>query len=378
MSDRKPLTVRRATVFGGGAFGTSLSLLLVRNQASDVRIWHPSKKECDEFNSTRRNDKFLKGVTLPKALTYTVDVSKALFMDDGSKSSSKDDAVEVIIFAIPTQFFRGFLEKNKDAMTRALKHCKIAFMACKGIENKTLLLPTKILDDVLGKEAAAGRMAVIAGPSFAIEVAEGKLTAVTIAAADIDLARYGQQLLTTEDGTFRCFASAPDMITCEVASSMKNVVAIASGAADGLGLGRNARALIITRGLVEIVQLAQALAHGEAQKRQSLPAVLSLAGVGDVVLTCTSSKSRNFTVGQRVGKGETMDEIRNSMTAVAEGVATAESLTALARKLGCRLHLCEAVNDVLQGKTSVKEAMDRLVDPRKTPLTDEPLIHAKL
>jgi glycerol-3-phosphate dehydrogenase len=368
---RKPVSISRGTVFGGGAFGTATALLLVRNGAKEVRVWHPSKKDVEEINKTRRNDKFLKGVGIPSQLTYTVDAREALFAD--GDRDVVDVPPEVIVFAIPTQFLRGFLTKNKHLITQCLQKSKVSFMACKGIESKTLMLPTKILEDVIGRDNCS-KVAVVAGPSFAIEVAQNKLTGVTIAARTIELARLGQQILTTQDGSFRCYASAPDMIVCEVASAMKNVVAIAAGAADGLGLGRNARALIITRGVTEIVSLARGLAHTEEEKSHVLPAVMSLAGIGDMILTCTSSQSRNFTVGRRIGKGESLDDIKKSMTAVAEGVATAEALTALSRKLEVRLPLCETVNDVLAGRCEIKEALKRLTDPSVAALEDEPAL----
>jgi glycerol-3-phosphate dehydrogenase len=369
-NDVKPVTMERGCVLGGGAFGTALAMLLVHNGANDVRIWHPNEKEVHEINKARENKKYLPNVKLPPAIKFTTDVEWALF-------ASQESNPEVIIFAIPTQFFRGFLEQNKKLLMSNLHRCKVALVASKGIENKTLRLPSQIVEDVLGKDTCRKRLAVVAGPSFAKEVADGKLTGVTVAARNIKLARVAQALLTTPDGMFRCFATAPDVITCEVASSVKNVIAIAAGAADGLGMGRNARAYIITRGLIEIVLLARALGTSADQEQlHALPAVLSLAGVGDVVLTCSSSTSRNYSVGQRLGKGESLADIKKNMTAVAEGVATAESIAELSRNVGSeRLVLCDAVNDVLRGKLTTKEAMEKLINPKLMPLTDEPIMN---
>ena len=355
---RRPVQVDSGVVFGGGAFGTCLAMLLTRNGAKKVRVWHPFAEEVDKMNKSCMNEKYLPSVQLAPEIEFTADVKTALSTNS-----------PVLAFAIPTQHVRTFLRKNKPMLESAMERSKIVFIACKGIETSTLAFPLRIFEEELGR-AVHSKFAVVAGPSFAIEVAESKLTHVSVAARDLGVARYGQEVLSTFDGSFRCFA-ARDVMACEVASAMKNVLAIASGAAQGLGLGRNARALIITRGLIEIVLLADALTG----KSGSLPAILSLAGVGDIVLTCTSSKSRNFSVGVRIGKGERIADIQKSMTAVAEGVATADALEKLAKKAGVKLPLCEAVFSVLQGRTTCKDAMDVLTDPKKTGLSDEPLAH---
>lgn len=347
-----PEPVHRATVLGGGAFGTCLALVLARKGAT-VALWHPASKECASFNAQRENTLYLAGVRLPERVTYTADVAAAV------------QGAELLLFAIPTQFVASFLTTHHSAITAAIDRAVAFVVCCKGIEKGTLRFPADIFRAALGAECCAAKMAVLAGPSFAKEVAQGQLTGVTVAAATLPLARSVQRRMSTDDGTFRAYAST-DIVGCEVASALKNVLAIASGVCAGLGLGRNARAFLITMGLAEISRLATALGSNGSS-------IVGLAGLGDLLLTCSSEQSRNFTVGKRLGEGETLKDVTHSMRAVAEGVATSFALADLRRKLGVRLPLCAAVHDVLCGTTHPKDAMAALVLPARTPLSDEPL-----
>ncbi|KEG11909.1 glycerol-3-phosphate dehydrogenase [Trypanosoma grayi] len=343
--------VKHAAMVGSGAFGTAMATVLAK-KAETVSVWHLDAKEAQMINEKRENVLFLKGVPLPSNVTYTADTMACIANAD------------ILLLAIPTQFLRGYLKKNSDLIRRHIVERRVPIVVCsKGIERSSLQFPAQILADFL----PGYPISVLAGPSFALEVAKGMHTHVCTAATDINMARRVQRIITTADGTFRCWAST-DIVGCEVASAVKNVLAIASGAIKGLGTDCNARAALITRGLLEIRNLTLALGGtGEA--------VFGLAGLGDLLLTCSSELSRNFTVGKKLSQGMTMAEIRRTSKAVAEGVATAESLEQLAKKMRVRLPVAHEVYGVLYENKDVKKAFDKL---QRCPMQDEglpPLSH---
>lgn len=328
--------VKHAAVLGSGAFGTALACMLAK-KAKTVSVWHINKNEAHRINEARENKYFLKGVSLPTNVSFTADVEACLA------------GAEIVLFVVPTQFLRGFLNKNYEIVRKHVMAKNVLTVMCsKGIEKSSLLFPSQIL----GKFFPGYPIAVLAGPSFAIEVANGMLTNVCAAAEDIHQAREVQRIMSTADGSFRCWTTT-DTIGCEVASAMKNVLAIASGAVKGLDSGLNARAALISRGILEIRDLTIALGgNGEA--------VFGLAGLGDLLLTCSSEMSRNFSVGLKLGLGQSLAEIQRESKAVAEGVATAEPLEHLARKYNVRLPIAHEVYAVLCEKKDVRRAFEQL------------------
>ena len=329
--------VERALVVGGGAFGTALGLILARKGA-EVHVWVRDTEQSAQVNTARENKKYLPGTRLPENLTFTSDIAKSLSLP-----------VDLIIFAIPTQFLRSFLESHRSTFPVGVP----LIQSAKGIEVGTLKTPFEIMQDELpGKYGKF--LCVLAGPSFAKEMAQGLVTNVTIAAPDAAICEKVTKQMSCRAASFRCYSN-DDVIGCEIAGAVKNVLAIASGASSGLGLGLNARAGLICRGLHEMTMLARAAGS-------NTHAIGGLAGVGDLLLTCSSELSRNFTVGLRLARGETLADILNSTTAVAEGVATAKALHELSKSLSVELPIASQVFEVLYNDKPVREALMYLQD----------------
>lgn len=328
--------VAKALVVGGGSFGTALGLMLAR-KGTAVSIWVREQHQADLCNEQRENVKYLKGVKLPANMIFNSDILAAI------------SDVELIIFAIPTQFLRPFLEAHRSIFPVGIP----LIQSAKGVEVSTLKTPYEIMmDELPGKYAKY--ICVLAGPSFAKEMAAGQVTNVAVASPNPIICNKAQRMMSSRLANFRCYASS-DVIGCEIAGAVKNVLAIASGASTGLGLGLNARAALICRGLHEMTMLAKALGSSGA----SMP---GLAGVGDLILTCSSEMSRNFTVGLRIAQGETLAQITASTNTVAEGVATAKALKELAQRLDVEMPICKQVYDVLYQDKSVVEALTLLQD----------------
>jgi NAD-dependent glycerol-3-phosphate dehydrogenase len=328
--------VKKAAIFGSGAFGTAMANTLAK-KAKEVNVWHMNQKEADMVNEKRENVLFLKGVHLADNVKFTSDVD-ATYKDAG-----------VILFVIPTQFIRGFLKAHGAKMLSYVKENKVPVVVCsEGIERSTLKFPAQIISEFFPGVS----LSVLAGPSFAAEVARGIFTCVSVCNREIAQARKVQSILTTPDHSFLCFATA-DMGGAEVASAIKNVLAIGSGIASGLGMGLDARAALIARGLIEIRDMTKALNSDGA-------ALFGLPGLGDLLLTCSSELSRNFTVGKRIGQGESLEEIQRTSKAVAEGLFAADPLMRLAGKLNVELPICTLIHRVIAGEINSKEAAKTL------------------
>jgi glycerol-3-phosphate dehydrogenase (NAD(P)+) len=261
---------------------------------------------------------------------------------------------ELAVVAVPSQSTRAFLSSAAALLPR---HAPIISVA-KGIENETLLTMTEVLEQCLPEEVHP-HIGVLSGPSFAKEMVARMPTVVTVAARYEKTAQAAQKMFTSE--TFRTYTST-DVVGVQVGGSLKNVIAIAAGMSDGLGLGHNARAAIITRGLAEISRIAVRMGAN--------PLTLSgLSGLGDLVLTCTGDLSRNRKVGFELGKGRTMEDILKEMHQVAEGVKTAKSAKDLAQKIGVELPICEQVYAIAwEGKNVKAAAMDLMVRSPKSEL----------
>lgn len=323
----------KAAVFGSGAFGTALSTVLARKCRS-VKVWHMNENEAKLINMNRENHLFLKGYHLPQNLEFSADVNEVMA------------GAQLVLFVVPTQFIRGFMRQHGATVWKYVSEGKIPVLVCsKGIERSTLRFPTEIVSEFFPEHP----ISVLAGPSFAAEIAQRKSTTVCIASTQLSEAVKLQRIMTTPDHMFFCLTST-DVVGCEVASAMKNVVAIASGILGGQGMGNNARAALITRALLEIRDVTHALG-GDGS------AVFGLAGIGDLLLTSSSELSRNFTVGKQLGQGKTYEEIMRTSRAVAEGTTTAESLHNIIVKYKIRAPICSEVYEIIYHNKKVRNAL---------------------
>ena len=323
------------SVIGAGGWGTTLACLL-SNKGYDVTLWVREKNVAEEINNTRINSAYLPDIILPDDLRIT---------------HSIDDAVKkarYVLNAVPAQYTRAVF---KEAFP-FIPDQAIIISASKGIERGTLLTVSCIL-----KELSAHPVAVLSGPSFAKEVIKKLPAAVTLATEDKNIGFILQEMFNINN--FRVYTH-DDIVGVEIGGALKNVMAIASGISDSLGLGNNARASLITRGLVEMTRLGVAM--GAKEKTFS-----GLSGIGDLVLTCTSPLSRNYTVGIKLGQGMKLKEILDQTRSVAEGVATAESAFELSKKYNIEMPIIEQVYSVLyKDKDPVLTVKDLLERSLKT------------
>ena len=327
-------------VIGAGGWGTALSVVAARAGAG-VMLWSRSAEVVEEINRARTNGAYLAGREIPPSVRATRDTQEAL------------RGAEVVILAAPSHATRAVLEG-----LRPFARPEMIFVsATKGVEVETGERISEIVADVLG-EVAAARFVCLSGPSFAQEVAAGEPTAVVAASTDEALARRVQSALSTPN--FRVYTN-PDVTGTELGGASKNVMALAAGMLSGLGLGSNSQAALVTRGLAEMTRLA--LAEGAR-----LETLMGLAGLGDLVLTCTGSLSRNRRVGQELGRGRALEEVLGGMREVAEGVRTTRALMLLARRRGVELPITEEVNAVLYENKGARAAVESLMS---RPLKDE-------
>jgi len=323
----------RVAVVGGGAWGTALADLLARG-GNAVDLWVYEEDLAAEMARTRENRVYLPGHRLAEGVRPSSDLAAVV------------TGAEVVVSVSPSQVVRH-------VMGRAAPHLRadaLVVSASKGIENGTLQLMNQVLEEVL-PEAVSRRLAVLSGPSFAAEVARGVPTAVSLACADPAAADRLQRLFS--GATFRVY-TLEDVVGVELGGALKNVVALAAGISDGLGFGHNSRAALITRGLAEISRLGTALGARPLT-------FLGLAGMGDLVLTCTGDLSRNRTVGLRLGQGEKLSAILGSMQAVAEGVKTCEAAVGLADRLEVDVPISREVWRVLYEEKDPRRAVEELM-----------------
>lgn len=323
----------RISVIGAGSFGTALAKLVAEN-GHDVLIWSHSKDTAEAIRTQRENSIYLKGIQLPDSIRVTTDFGEAA------------QHAELIISATPTQAIREVYS----AEGRAQKLNVPMVVASKGIEKKTHLLVCDIFKQVFG-DGKKGNLFFLSGPSFAREMALKMPTAITIAGYAVDRLPEIQKVFHNE--YFRAYAT-PDVTGVELGGALKNVMAIATGIADGLKFGSNTRSAIITRGLAEIARLGEKLGAKPIT-------FMGLAGMGDLVLTCTGDLSRNRTVGLKLGQGMTLTEIQSEMRMVAEGVPTTESAHELAATLGVEMPITDAVFKVLYENKPALDAIRELM-----------------
>ncbi len=325
-----------AGVIGGGAWGTALAQVCARAGLT-VTLQARELEVVEAINARNENPTFLPGVALDPVIDATTELSDL-------------SPCDFILAVAPAQHLRSTL-----AALRPHVRPGIPILLCaKGVEQGTLCLMTQVLAQTIPDAAPA----VLSGPSFAGEVARGLPTAVTLACPDEALGRALAEAIATP--TFRPYLAA-DMVGAEAGGAIKNVLAIACGIVEGKGLGRSAHAALITRGFAEMTRVAEALG-GQAET------VAGLCGLGDLVLTCSSPQSRNMSVGLALGGGRTLEETLAGKLTVAEGVASAPAVRALARRLGVETPICEAVAAILAGEVGVDEAILALLS---RPITNE-------
>jgi len=321
--------MRALAVLGAGAWGTALAAVLAPRHS--VSLWARDSAQARSIAAERRNRRYLPEIALPDSLTITSDFGAAT------------GAAELLLAATPVAGLRNLCARIAGARCAA----PLVWL-CKGFEQDSGLLPHEVVASALGAEHPCG---ALSGPSFALEVAQGLPCALTLASRDAALARSLATLL--HGGRMRIYHSA-DVTGVEIGGAVKNVMAIAVGISDGLGLGQNARAALITRGLAEIARLGLALG-GAAET------LMGLAGAGDLILTATGDLSRNRRVGLELARGRSLAEIVGGLGHVAEGVRSAREVAKLAAQHGVDMPVSDAVNAVLEGRVTAPQAVERLL-----------------
>ncbi|HJU03930.1 MAG TPA: NAD(P)H-dependent glycerol-3-phosphate dehydrogenase [Nitrospiraceae bacterium] len=330
-----PYSQPNIAVIGAGAWGTALARHLAA-KGLPIRLWAYEPDVAGAIERHHENLRFLPGIPLPSSLKATSSLGEAV------------EQTELIIFAVPSHAARSVLQQLAPFLVDPIP----LISATKGIEENTLKLMSEVIHETLASQPHCP-LAVLSGPSFAIEVCKGLPTAVVLAGTDQELVRRLQHLMMTQ--ALRVYAGA-DVMGVQLGGALKNVMAVAAGVVDGLQLGHNARAALITRGLAEMIRLGHAMG---AETRT----FYGLSGIGDLVLTCTGPLSRNYTVGVRLGQGERLADILKDTAAVAEGVRTSRAAAGLANRYQIEMPIVKEVCCVLfEGKAprqAVSELMER-------------------
>lgn len=320
----------RIAVIGAGSFGTALACV-ARRAGQDVIMWAREPQVAEAISAGNGNPVFLPGARIEPGIAATTDLERSLA------------GADAVLLVVPSQFFRSVAERMRSILPSGIPVISCA----KGIERKSCALMPEILAETL----PASRIGVLAGPSFAREVVAGLPAGVTMACADLGVAERMAGLLGSR--TFRVY-TMNDPISATIGGAVKNVLAIACGIISGRKLGENARATLITRGLYEMATLARA-------KGGNPMLLMGLAGVGDVALTCTGTQSRNMSLGIALGEGQKLADILAGRTAVTEGVASAESVDELGRRLNVDMAIPAAVDQVLNHGVDIDTAMAQLL-----------------
>jgi glycerol-3-phosphate dehydrogenase (NAD(P)+) len=322
----------KVAVFGAGSWGTAFATVLAQ-AGNRVSVWGRRESVCDAINSRHENPDYLPGLRLPDAITATHDPAAAA------------DGAEAIVLAVPSQSLRGNLKDWAGVLPAAVPLVSLM----KGVEVGTMKRMSEVIAELTG--ARPERIAVVSGPNLAREIAEGQPAAAVVACTDEGTAERLQKLCHSP--TFRPYTNN-DVIGCELGGATKNVIALAVGMAVGLGFGDNARASVITRGLVETARLGTALGADEHT-------FSGLAGLGDLVATCSSPLSRNRTFGEKLGRGMTVAEIAGATRQVAEGVKSCASISELAHHHDVEMPIAEHVTRVVAGEMTPKDMLFSLV-----------------
>jgi glycerol-3-phosphate dehydrogenase (NAD(P)+) len=320
--------MKEVLILGTGAWGTAFSILL-SSLPLNVTVWGRNKDYIAYLDDTRENTKYLPGVKIPPRIKFTSEI--------------RMQKMDICVIAIPVQFLRRALSDLKEK----LKEVGIFVLLSKGIEIETLKRPSELIQDILDRR----NFCVLSGPSHAEEVARFLPASVVVASDNEYIAKQVQESFMSQ--TFRIYVSK-DVVGVELASALKNVIAIAAGIADSLGLGDNAKAALIARGLIEIARLGMKL--GARQET-----FFGLAGLGDLVTTCYSPYGRNLYVGREIGKGNRLDKVLKRMHAIAEGVWTSKSALSLSQKYNVEMPITYQVNEVLFNGKDPKQALKELM-----------------
>jgi glycerol-3-phosphate dehydrogenase (NAD(P)+) len=330
----------RIAILGSGAWGTAIALALHRRGGHQLTLWAHSPEAAREIAAAGENLQFLPGFPIPKEIAVTGDCAAV------------SDA-EIIVSVVPSEFLRPTLLR----LRRHMHNSQLVVSATKGVEDATFLRMTQVISNTLEPAGLLVSIGALSGPSFALEVAQSQPTAVTVAFSDAGMAGFIQQEFSSE--TLRLYTST-DVIGVELGGALKNVVAIAAGVASGVGLGYNSAAALITRGIAEITRLAVACGG----RRETLA---GLSGMGDLVLTCTGSLSRNRTVGRELGQGRQLPDILAGLGGkVAEGVLTTRAALGLARLHKIEMPITEQMELILnEGKDPREAIKDLMLRPGK-------------
>jgi glycerol-3-phosphate dehydrogenase (NAD(P)+) len=327
------MPMRHVAIVGAGGMGTALSMLFARS-VGDVRLWSHHPGHARDFAARRVNERHLPGIEVPDSIRITSDCTAAV------------DGADLIAAAVPTSYLRAALGRFAGPIPPSIPVLSVV----KGIEYGTFARPSRIIEEALGPRPVA----VLSGPSHAEEIARGLPASVVVSGRDAGLNERIRDVLN--HASFRVYTSG-DPLGVELAGALKNILGIAAGICDGLGFGDNAKAALLTRGLVEIARLG---VHLGAR----FETFYGLAGVGDVVTTCYSPYGRNRAVGERIGRGESLDRVLGDMVNVAEGVPTTRSVYRLSRDRGVEMPITAALHQVLfEGKSprsAVTDLMERL------------------
>jgi glycerol-3-phosphate dehydrogenase (NAD(P)+) len=321
-------------VLGDGAWGTAVAILLARNPEHRVRLWSARSENGELLRAQRENVRFLPGVPIPSEVELTTDPAAAVA------------GADLWVTAIPTVHLRTTLGRFRSLAQSTSSVVSLT----KGIELDTFRRPSEIIAETLGTD----RVVALSGPSHAEEVSRGMPTSVVVAGSDGELTASAQRCFSTD--RFRVYTN-PDLVGVELAGALKNVIGIAAGICDGLGFGDNAKSALLTRGLVEMTRFGMSL-EAEHDTFQGL------AGVGDLITTCFSPHGRNRRVGERLGKGETLQQILASSPAVAEGVTTARSIYERTHHLGLDMPITTVVYRVLYEGVAPADGVDELMSRR--------------
>lgn len=323
------MTKLKVGLLGGGSWGTTVASLVARNVPT--KMWARNENTVKDINENHRNEKYLPGAKLTSSLTATNSIEEAV-----------SDA-DVIIMGVPAQSFRGVLERAKPHIRPWVPIVSLS----KGLERGTQMRMTEIIESIMPGHPAG----VLTGPNLAREIMKGQAAASVIAMVDDTIAIALKKIFET--GLFRVYTN-DDVIGCELGGALKNVIAIAAGMGDGAGAGDNTRSAVITRGLAELTRLGVAMGGKPAT-------FAGLAGMGDLVATCSSALSRNRHVGFQLGQGHSLDEIIEKMSMVAEGVKTCGVVMDLAEKYGVEMPITKEVYKVVQDGNTVKDAFRGLL-----------------
>jgi glycerol-3-phosphate dehydrogenase (NAD(P)+) len=342
----------RIAIIGAGAWGTAIAIVLGRSHRHEVKLWAYEKEVRNSIDSSRTNAVFLPGQRIPDLVRSTGDFAEAL------------TGAEIVVSAMPSQHCRRLFEQ----MAPHLPPEALIVSATKGLEQTTLLRMSEIICQVAADRKINCRVGAMSGPTFAAEVARGDPTAITIASQDSELPAIVQREFS--DPAFRVYTNE-DMVGVELGGSLKNIIAIAAGVCHGLNLGHNSVAALITRGLTEITRLAVACG-GRAET------LSGLAGLGDLVLTCTGALSRNRSVGVELGQGRKLPEIVSNMHGmVAEGIFTTNAAVQLAKARGVEMPITEQMYDVLNEGKSPRDAIQSLMTRTSKRETDHPASYSR-